>query len=251
MGVVALAVFGGWQLASGAWVHAKAELAQHLLESAWEQTQAMGGAAAVRPWPWADTWPVARLHFPRLGASFIVLAGDSGSSLAFGPGHNGATAPPGRPGTSVISGHRDTHFSGLGRLRVGDCVEVERPDGIRVVYRIAALEVADTRRDRLAAGAVPGALPPSLALVTCWPFDAIQPGGPLRYVVSAYAAGAAPAAPAAFDVEGSADPPIPQPQNPRSPLQLSSARASPAPSEFSKMTTCRSLNLRSPPDAKS
>ncbi|MDE0887482.1 MAG: class GN sortase, partial [Myxococcota bacterium] len=195
LGVIALAAFGGWQLASGAWVHAKAELAQHLLESAWEQTQAIGGAAVVRPWPWADTWPVARLHFPRLGASFIVLAGDSGSSLAFGPGHNGATARPGRPGTAVISGHRDTHFSGLGRLRVGDCVEVERPDGVRVIYRIAALEVADTRRDRLAAGAVPGASPSSLALVTCWPFDAIQPGGPLRYVVSAYSSGAAPAAP--------------------------------------------------------
>jgi sortase A len=26
-----------------------------------------------------------------------------------------------------------------------------------------------------------------LTLVTCWPFDALRAGGPLRYVVSAYA----------------------------------------------------------------
>jgi sortase A len=208
---------GGWQVASGAWVYGKARLAQYLLEAAWQQTLAAGGEAVARPWPWADTWPVARLVFPRLGASFIVLAGDSGSSLAFGPGHSGATALPGRPGTAVITGHRDTHFSVLSRVRAGDRIEVERPDGVRVAYRIASLEIADVRRDRLSLGE---GLPPdewprpqsaegssrgasafqvadravhrpwlALALVTCWPFDALLPGGPLRYVVSAYGVG--------------------------------------------------------------
>ena len=192
LGVFALAVFGGWQMASGSWIHAKAWVAQQLLEAAWDQIRAGEEGAIARPWPWADTWPVARLHFPRLGASFIVLAGDSGSSLAFGPGHSGASAPPGRPGTAVISGHRDTHFRWLAHLRAGDRIEVERPDGARVAYRVAALEIADTRRDRLAAAAphYSAARPRfALALVTCWPFDAIQPGGPLRYVVSAYGVG--------------------------------------------------------------
>ena len=201
--VAALTGLGGWQVASGAWVYGKARLAQHLLEAAWQQTLAAGGEAGARPWPWADTWPVARLVFPRLGASLIVLAGDSGSSLAFGPGHGGASALPGRPGTAVITGHRDTHFSILSQVRAGDRIEVERPDGTRVAYTVASLDIADVRRDHLSLGeglppgegSLPGPLafqvgthrPEfALALVTCWPFDALRPGGPLRYVVSAY-----------------------------------------------------------------
>ena len=206
-----LAGLGAGQLAGGAWIHAKAQLAQHLLDAAWQETRAPGGEAMARPWPWADTWPVARLVIPRLGASFVVLSGDSGSSLAFGPGHNSASVLPGHPGTAVISGHRDTHFSALARLRTGDRIEIERPDGVTVAYRITALEIADTRRDRLALGEIPRAAPSAasapnrqalrgppqepaparfaLALVTCWPFDAVRPGGPMRYVVSAHGVG--------------------------------------------------------------
>ena len=206
-----LAGLGAGQLVGGAWIHAKAQLAQHLLDAAWQETRSPGGEAMARPWPWADTWPVARLVIPRLGASFVVLSGDSGSSLAFGPGHNPASVLPGHPGTAVISGHRDTHFSALARLRSGDRIEIERPDGVTVAYRIAALEIADTRRDRLGLGEIPRAAPSAtsalnrqalrgpprepapahfaLALVTCWPFDAVRPGGPMRYVVSAYGVG--------------------------------------------------------------
>jgi sortase A len=35
---------------------------------------------------------------------------------------------------------------------------------------------------------------PRLTLVTCWPFDAVRPGGPLRWVVVAEAAEAAASA---------------------------------------------------------
>ena len=200
---LALAGFGAGQLASGAWIHAKARLAQHLLDAAWQETRVSGGERIARPWPWADTWPVARLVFPRLGASLIVLAGDSGSSLAFGPGHGGASALPGRPGTAVITGHRDTHFSILSQVHAGDRIEVERPDGAKVAYTVASLDIADVRQDHLSLGeglppeegSLPGPLAfqvgihrPgfALALVTCWPFGALRPGGPLRYVVSAY-----------------------------------------------------------------
>ncbi len=42
-------------------------------------------------------------------------------------------------------------------------------------------EVIDARQARLA----PDDGRPILSLVTCYPFDAIVPGGPLRYVVTA------------------------------------------------------------------
>jgi sortase A len=174
-----LIALGASQLASGSWIHAKAMLAQVLLERAWQQT--LDGGKRVRPWPWADTWPVARLTIPRQGTSLIVLSGASGRTLAFGPGHTRGSAPPGAAGTAIVSGHRDTHFSVLRDLRRGDEVRVERPDGGVVRYQIDDLLVADSRTAKLSAPASGRAL----LLVTCWPFDALTPGGPLRYVVTA------------------------------------------------------------------
>jgi sortase A len=172
---------GLWQTGGAAYIHAKAWLAQVLLETAWVETR--GGAPRAKPWPWADTWPVARLSAPRLGVERIVLAGASGRTLAFGPGHLDGTAPPGAPGHSVVSGHRDTHFRFLEDLRPGDELRVERPDGDVRRYRVTAAEVLDARTATLA----PGDGRPLLSLVTCWPFDAVAPGGPLRYAVFAEA----------------------------------------------------------------
>src|SRR5688500_11563212 len=59
LAIVALAAIGVWQLANGAYIHAKAWLAQRLIASAWART--LEGEREVKPWPWADTWPVARL----------------------------------------------------------------------------------------------------------------------------------------------------------------------------------------------
>ena len=58
--VALLAALGAWELGHGAWIHAKAQLAQYLLQRAWERT--LRGEPAAKPWPWADTWPVARLR---------------------------------------------------------------------------------------------------------------------------------------------------------------------------------------------
>ena len=174
-----VAALGLSLLVSGGWIHAKAALAQLLLERAWQRTR--GGETNVRPWPWADTWPVARLEIPRLDASMIVLSGASGRTLAFGPGLTQGTAQPGEPGTAIISGHRDTHFAAMRELQQGDTLRVERMDGLRVRYEIVALEVVDSRSARLRAASAGRAL----VLVTCWPFDALMPGGPLRYVATA------------------------------------------------------------------
>src|SRR5512134_469774 len=106
--VLAGVAIGLWQVGQGGWIYAKALLAQHMLQHAWART--LAGEREVRPWPWADTWPVARLRVPVHGIDLIVLDGVSGRTLAFGPGHAGGSAPPGAPGTAIISGHRDTHF---------------------------------------------------------------------------------------------------------------------------------------------
>jgi len=166
-------------LGQAGYLQAKALLAQVLLEHAWQRSDA--GRTATRPWPWADTRPVARLQVAALDVDLIVLAGDSGRTLAFGPAWNEASALPGHAGASIVSGHRDTHFAFLQRLRPGDGLEIERA-GLRLRYRVRATRVVDARTTRLATG---GADDERLLLVTCYPLDAWAAGGPLRYVVEA------------------------------------------------------------------
>jgi sortase A len=123
----------------GLWIQAKAVLAQILLDRAFAQTLATG--QAVKPWPWADTWPVARVVAPRLGKSAIVLHGSSGQVLAFGPGHVEGTPQPGEPGTAVLSAHRDTHFAFLRDIQVGDFLHVTRRDGTALRFRATGASV--------------------------------------------------------------------------------------------------------------
>jgi len=163
----------------GAWIYAKASLAQILLSRAWARTVHTGRPAA--PWPWADTWPVARLRAPGLTKGVIVLAGASGRTLAFGPGHLDGTALPGTEGNCVLSAHRDTQFAFLRRIAPGEVLELETPDGALHRYRVFRREVVAAKEIDLL-GPTDEAI---LTLVTCYPFDAVRPGGPLRYVVQA------------------------------------------------------------------
>src|SRR2546423_3935487 len=123
----------------GAYIHAKALLAQVLLERAFAETLATGHE--VKPWSWADTWPVARIAVKRLNASAIVLAGSSGQALAFGPGHVEFTPDAGERGAAVYSAHRDTHFRFLKDVAIGDDIDVIRRDGRSFRYRVIETSV--------------------------------------------------------------------------------------------------------------
>jgi sortase A len=173
-----LALAGLILFGQGAYIHAKAMLAQVLLERAFSETVTTGHE--VKPWSWADTWPIARIEVKRLNASAIVLAGSSGQALAFGPGHVDLTPDAGERGVAVYSAHRDTHFRFLKDVAIGDDIAVTRRDGKAFRYRVTAASVV--RFD--ASGIDPLADGYGLVLSTCWPLDAIMPG-PLRYVVHA------------------------------------------------------------------
>jgi len=177
--VALLAVAGALQFGQGLYIHAKAQLAQILLERAWQRT--LAGEQAVKPWPWADTWPVARLIAPAQGANLLVLSGANGRTIAFGPGHMDGTPLPGATGNSVIGGHRDTHLAFLRAVKRGETLTVERANGKRTDYRVTDLDVLDKRDTWVAKNEGPS----RLTLITCWPFDALRAGGPERYVVIA------------------------------------------------------------------
>lgn len=173
-----LALIGTVLFGDGAYIHAKAWLAQVMLERAFDRSVATG--RPVKPWSWADTWPVARIEVKRIGAGAIVLEGTSGQALAFGPGHIHRTADAGERGVAVYAAHRDTHFRFLRHVAIGDVIEITRSDGRRFRYR--ADNSAVVRFD--ASGIDPEAQDFELVLATCWPFDAVT-SGPERYVLHA------------------------------------------------------------------
>ena len=183
--VAAIICSAGWALAA-AWIPLKAELAQRLLQRSWQHI--LAGNRESRPWPGADTRPLARLRVPSLGIDQLVLEGQSGRNLAFGPVWQDVA----RSGSDrVISGHRDTHFRFLRHLSAGDRVLLETPRtqqrgdprgaGHVAEYVVAYSEVVDSRVQDLVLE--PGS--DRLSLVTCYPFDAPSAGGPLRLVVTA------------------------------------------------------------------
>jgi sortase A len=168
-----------WHAGDALYLHAKARLGQVLLQRAWARIEA--GAVDAKPWPWADTHPVARLRVPERDVDVMILAGANGRTLAWGPGHADATPRPGADGNAVVTGHRDTHFAFLRDLEPGDRIVVASPNGRVRSYRVERSVVADHRALRLPADD----RFTTLALVTCYPFDDVNPATPLRYAVIA------------------------------------------------------------------
>nr|WP_321456210.1 class GN sortase [uncultured Cohaesibacter sp.] len=174
----ALGLLGLGFLVWGSWIPLKAQLAQVLLERAWQQSRLDG--LPHRAWPWADSWPVAKLKIPALSFEAIILKEAGGEGLAFGPVLLDQSAPLGTRGTTVIAAHRDTHFKALANLRMGMQLVLEPMDGPALTYMVDKNRIA--RWDQ--SGLVKNTLASSLVLASCWPFDAMT-SGPMRFIAEA------------------------------------------------------------------
>jgi sortase A len=172
-GLIGAAVFG-----NGLYTGGKALLAQSLMERAWTKTAASGDVHL--PWSWMDAYPAARLTLNG-EESHIVLNTDSGQALAFGPAIVSGT---GGTDTLAIAAHKNTQFKTLKDLKRGDTVKLEQPQTESMSYRITHMEILDSRETGITIEGT--AITPSrLALITCYPFDAVSFNGPMRYVVYA------------------------------------------------------------------
>ncbi len=161
------------------WLSGKAMLAQHLLNSAWRNTLAIN--EPVKPWPWSDTFPVAKLFIPSLDRSYIVLSDASGESMAFGPGLVSGNINHAATEVVAIGGHRDTHLAMLEQLPIGSEIHLQTHTGQWQWYLLTELTIVDSRHHTVAINTAN----PGLVLITCYPFNAAQTGGPLRYVAAA------------------------------------------------------------------
>ncbi|MEV4217323.1 class E sortase [Nonomuraea sp. ATR24] len=90
---------------------------------------------------------VALLRIPKLGRGYryAVVEGVDAEHLKKGPGHDPASAPPGKVGNFVVSGHRTTYAAPFNRLD-----ELERDDEIiveareaRYTYRVTSQDIVE------------------------------------------------------------------------------------------------------------
>ena len=126
--VAGLLLFG-----HGAYIQAKAWLAQVLLERAFARDHRHRSPCKTVV---VGRHVSGRAHRGETASrSAIVLAGSSGQALAFGPGHLELTPDAGERGVAVYAAHRDTHFRFLRDVGIGDEIDITRSDGKTFRYR--------------------------------------------------------------------------------------------------------------------
>ena len=165
---------------NGLYLGGKAFVAQVLLDRAWTTTLKTG--QTTPPWAWMDAFPIAKIEVPATNDSAVVLDTISGQALAFGPAHLSTTPLPGEMGISVIAAHKNTHFSFLKDLVSGDQILVQRADGQTYTFIMTGADIVHKDDSGIPEVQNTGKMA-QIALVTCYPFNAVSFGGPLRYVV--------------------------------------------------------------------
>jgi len=144
-------------------------------------SRALAGEHDVKPWPWADTWPVARLVVPSLGIDQIVLEGTHRRTLAFGPGQleSGSSAKDVR--IMILTGHRDIHFQFLEILHAGETLLLQARTGRWHRFTVRDGQIVDSRTASIRTDADGR----HLILITCYQFRTLKPSQPFHYVVTA------------------------------------------------------------------
>lgn len=168
-----LCILGGLFVGYAAFEYGVGALRSDAARRQWEEQQAHATVAAARERasrgsaglliPVAAGAPVARLWIPRIRLDEVVVEGVGDDELNAAPGHLPGSAIPGVRGNSVISAHRDRHFSRLDELQIGDTIRTEtsqsRGSWVIVGRRVVGKDTPALFQTK----------EPMLTLTTCWP----------------------------------------------------------------------------------
>jgi sortase A len=122
---------------------------------------------------------IGTLSIPALQKTLPIVEGTGDDELKRGVGHFAQSVLPGANDNCVLSGHRDTVFTGLGKLVVGDQLVVETASGT-FTYVISLIRIVD-KDDRTVIVPADHAV---LTVTTCYPFNYVG-SAPDRYVLLA------------------------------------------------------------------
>ncbi|MFC4323886.1 class D sortase [Litchfieldia salsa] len=167
--------FSGWQIYS-----TKAETAKTLNEAKQLiQTGRESITVENKEQPeFGDT--IGILSIPELKAELPIVEGTDPDDLEKGVGHYRGSYLPDENGQIVLSGHRDTVFRDMGKLKIGDYLTIQLPSG-DYTYQITSTKIVsadDTSIITLQNEEE------ELILTTCYPFSYIG-DAPDRYIMYA------------------------------------------------------------------
>lgn len=122
---------------------------------------------------------IGTISLPSLKQRLPIIEGTDEAELKRGVGHYVSSVLPGIVDNSVLAGHRDSVFSQLGKLAVGDPIVVRTPAG-QFTYMVAKFRIV-MADDRTVIVPTSSAV---LTLSTCYPFRYIG-NAPKRFIVTA------------------------------------------------------------------
>jgi len=175
--LVFLLAGGGYFSFQAIKIEVKAKVAQVLLDYTWNKS--LKENKPYKPWPSFDGSPILKLEIPRFNISQIVLEGTSGQALAFAPAFHKETYLPSSNKITAISSHRDSHGEYIKNLEIGDILKLQDLDKNWHTYKIEEFLIVNVKET------ITINKKNRLLLITCYPFDALLSGTPLRYIVSA------------------------------------------------------------------
>jgi sortase A len=122
---------------------------------------------------------IGSLYIPALKQTLPIIEGTGEDDLKRGVGHFGQSVLPGEKDNCVLSGHRDTVFASLGKLKVGDRLITQTSAGA-FTYEISRIRIVH-KDDTTVIVPTDHAV---LTVSTCYPFHFIG-AAPDRYVLIA------------------------------------------------------------------
>ena len=134
---------------------------------------------AIYPVYPAEGDDIGILMIPALNLKLPLLQGTGAETLKKGVGHFTQSVLPGETDNCVVSGHRETIFRQLGKLKIGDQLIVQTSSGT-FTYEVNGMRIVHAD-DKTVIVPTDHAV---LTMTTCYPFN--TPGYyPDRYIVSA------------------------------------------------------------------
>ena len=122
---------------------------------------------------------IGSLSIPVLKQKLPIIQGTDADELKKGVGHFIQSVLPGEEDNCVLSGHRDTVFAELGKLKIGDQLIVQTSAGT-FTYEIKRIRIVD-KDDKTVIVPADHAV---LTLTTCYPFYFVG-NAPDRYILTA------------------------------------------------------------------
>ncbi|HEY0827163.1 MAG TPA: class D sortase [Bacilli bacterium] len=126
---------------------------------------------------------IGNLIIPALNQKMVIIHGADEEELEKGVGHFAQSVLPGENNNAVLSGHRDTVFRQLGKLKLGDKLVTVTSAG-RFTYEIIKGQIVD-KDDKTIIVPTDQAV---LTVTTCYPFWYVG-NAPKRYILTAVLGG--------------------------------------------------------------